>query len=154
MPREELLCLIGSRNYWIRTRVIDSNIERDKFYLPRNLLVFPGGLGKSLDLVDNVNDIAGRQESWCWRARGWEGCSRRDSRVRSDRSQLDVAVEGFPRIDLGKTLMTEAQQDDVQRRSLLLQGLMLMLVWWTLNLLVGNRMMLASNQSVVIICYD
>ena len=70
MPREELLCLIGSRNYWIRTRVIGSDVERGKSYLPGNLLAFLGGLGKSLDLVGNANDIAGRQESWCWRARG------------------------------------------------------------------------------------
>ena len=60
MPREELLCLIESRNYWIRTRVIDSDVERDKFYLSRNLLAFLDDLDKSLNLIGNVNDIAGR----------------------------------------------------------------------------------------------
>ena len=63
MSREELLCLIESRNYWIRTRVINSNIERGKFYLSENLLAFLDGLDKSLDLISNVNDIADRQES-------------------------------------------------------------------------------------------
>ena len=60
MFREELLCLIESYNYQIRTRIINSDIKKNKFYLSRNLLVFLDNLDKSLNLISNINNIVNK----------------------------------------------------------------------------------------------